>query len=105
MKDSLRNKVVVITGASSGIGRSIALESAGRGATVILIARRKDRLEEITAEAKELSGAEAYVFPTDMGKPESIEKTFDEITLVNLKNSWNKRCKMLLICSKLMFWG
>ncbi|MCT7722339.1 MAG: SDR family NAD(P)-dependent oxidoreductase, partial [Lactobacillus crispatus] len=54
MKDSLRNKVVVITGASSGIGRSIALESAGRGATVILIARRKNQLDEIAAEAKEL---------------------------------------------------
>ena len=47
MKDSLRNKVVVITGASSGIGRSIALESAGRGATVILIARRKKFSEYI----------------------------------------------------------
>lgn len=80
MKDSLRNKVVVITGASSGIGRSIALESAGRGATVILIARRKEQLDEIAAEAKELSGAEAYVFPTDMGKPEEIEQTFNAIT-------------------------
>ena len=52
MSDSLRNKVVVVTGASSGIGRSIVLESAGRGATVILIARRKERLEEIAAEAR-----------------------------------------------------
>lgn len=80
MKDSLRNKVVIVTGASSGIGRSIVLESAGRGATVILIARRKERLDEIAAEARELSGAEAYVFPTDMGKPDDIEKAFDEIT-------------------------
>lgn len=42
--------------------------------------QKKDRLEEIAAEARELSGAEAYVFPTDMGKPDDIEKTFDEIT-------------------------
>ncbi|WP_201346825.1 SDR family NAD(P)-dependent oxidoreductase, partial [Lactobacillus nasalidis] len=47
MSDSLRNKVVVITGASSGIGRSIAMESASRGATVVLLARRLDKLEEI----------------------------------------------------------
>lgn len=56
MSDSLRNKVVVVTGASSGIGRSIVLESAGRGATVILIARNKDKLEEIAAEADRKSG-------------------------------------------------
>lgn len=79
MSDSLRNKVVVVTGASSGIGRSIVLESAGRGATVILIARRKERLEEIAAEARELSGAKAYVFPTDMGKSDEIGATFNKI--------------------------
>lgn len=79
MSDSLRNKVVVVTGASSGIGRSIVLESAGRGATVILIARNKDKLEEIAAEAQELSGADTYVFPTDMGKADEIEATFKEI--------------------------
>ena len=45
MSNSLRDKVVVVTGASSGIGRSIALESASRGATVILMARHQDKLE------------------------------------------------------------
>ncbi|MDF7638857.1 SDR family oxidoreductase [Lactobacillus sp. ESL0791] len=82
MSDSLRNKVVVITGASSGIGRSIALESAGRGATVILLARSKDKLDKIAAEAQELSGASAYAFATDMGESDQIDATFKEIVKV-----------------------
>lgn len=79
MSNSLRNKVVVVTGASSGIGRSIALESAGRGATVVLIARNEAKLQDIAAEAKELSGAEAFLFPTDLGKADEIEATFKKI--------------------------
>ena len=55
MSNSLRDKVVVVTGASSGIGRSIVLESASRGATVILMARHQDKLEEIANEARQLS--------------------------------------------------
>ncbi|BDR60446.1 SDR family NAD(P)-dependent oxidoreductase [Lactobacillus xylocopicola] len=82
MSDSLRNKVVIVTGASSGIGRSVALESAGRGATVILLARRKDKLERIAAEAHELSGAPAYAFVTDMSESEEIDATFTEIVKV-----------------------
>jgi short-subunit dehydrogenase len=46
------NKVVMITGASSGIGRGIALEVAARGANVGLLARRQELLEEIVGEAK-----------------------------------------------------
>lgn len=79
MSNSLRNKVVVITGASSGIGRSIALESAGRGATVVLLSRNADKLTEIAEEAKKLSGSEAYVFPTDMGKADEIDASFNKI--------------------------
>ena len=55
MSNSLRDKVVVVTGASSGIGRSIALESASRGATVILMARDQDKLEEIATAARQMS--------------------------------------------------
>ena len=79
MSNSLRNKVVVITGASSGLGRSIALQSAERGANLILIARREEKLLEVAAEAKELSGAEVWVYPTDMGKANQIEDTFKKI--------------------------
>ncbi len=79
MSDSLRNKVVVITGASSGIGRAIALECAQRGASVLLLARHEAKLKEVAAEAASLSGSRALVFPTDMGKSEQIEKTFNDI--------------------------
>src|SRR5215217_1258635 len=47
------NKVVMITGASSGIGRGIALEVASRGANVGLLARREELLNEIVGEAKQ----------------------------------------------------
>ncbi|WEV40630.1 SDR family oxidoreductase [Lactobacillus sp. ESL0681] len=82
MSDSLRNKVVVVTGASSGIGRSIALETAGRGATVILIARNAVKLEQIAAEAQEVSGAATYSFPTDIGESSEIDATFNKIIQV-----------------------
>lgn len=49
-------KSVVVTGASSGMGRAIALDFAKEGATVIAVARRKERLEALAAEAEGLAG-------------------------------------------------
>jgi 3-oxoacyl-[acyl-carrier protein] reductase len=48
--DSLQDRVVVITGASAGIGRATALELIGAGARVVLGARRRDRLDTIVAD-------------------------------------------------------
>ncbi|KRL63549.1 SDR family NAD(P)-dependent oxidoreductase [Lactobacillus psittaci] len=79
MSDSLRDKVVVVTGASSGIGRSVALQAAERGANLILLARREEKLLEVAAEAKELSGSEVIVLPTDMGRADQIEASFKQI--------------------------
>lgn len=52
-KMRLENKVVVVTGASSGVGRETALLFAKEGAKVVAVARRKERLEELANECKE----------------------------------------------------
>lgn len=80
MDKSFRDKVVVVTGASSGIGKSIVMEMAQRQATVILIARNVAKLEEIAAEAQALSGEDAYVIPADMSHAEEIDAAFAQIT-------------------------
>lgn len=51
-----KDKTVLITGASSGIGKGFALRVAKDGATVLLAARRKDKLEEVKKEVEELGG-------------------------------------------------
>lgn len=61
----LSDFVVVITGASSGIGRATALEFARRGATVVLVARRADALSELAVECAHLGGR-AQVAPLDV---------------------------------------
>lgn len=61
----LQGKTVVVTGASSGIGRAVALEMARRGANVVLGARRAERLEQVAAECRAL-GVTATAVPTDV---------------------------------------
>lgn len=52
----LENKVAVVTGASSGVGKEIALLFAKEGAKVVAVARRKERLEELEKLSKSLPG-------------------------------------------------
>ncbi len=69
-----RDHVVIVTGASSGIGRSLALRLAGQGAKVVIAARRAERLEQVAAECRQrsrsafapLGGDEPLVIPTDV---------------------------------------
>jgi short-subunit dehydrogenase len=60
-----QDKVVLITGASSGVGRGLALELARRGASVGLLARRADALQEIVREI-EANGGRALAMPVDV---------------------------------------
>ena len=61
----IQGKVVAITGASSGIGEATALLIAGRGAKVVLGARRADRLQALAARIWAAGGEAAYA-PTDV---------------------------------------
>jgi NAD(P)-dependent dehydrogenase (short-subunit alcohol dehydrogenase family) len=66
---------VLVTGASSGIGREVALAFAGAGANVVLVARRAKVLAGVASEARKL-GAKALVIPTDVTKPASVAACF-----------------------------
>ena len=83
---NLKGKTVVVTGASSGIGRSVALEMARRGANVVLGARRLDRLESVAAECRKLD-VTAKAIATDVTRREDcrllIAEAGDVDVLVN----------------------
>ncbi len=70
------NKVVIVTGASSGIGEALAREFAQRGAKVVLGARSQERLEEITAEIK-AAGGEALSCGCDVVKEEDCKRLIE----------------------------
>jgi NADP-dependent 3-hydroxy acid dehydrogenase YdfG len=62
LMSGIEGKVVAITGASSGIGEATALLLAGRGAKVVLGARRTDRLAALAERMAKAGGAAAYVY-------------------------------------------
>ena len=77
MKNNIKNKVVWITGASSGIGEALAYEFIKREATVILSSRRKSELERVKYES--LYPEKCYVYPFDVTNSEEIEKVSREV--------------------------
>jgi len=88
MKNRISGKVVVITGASSGIGFATAKLLAKEGAIVSLAARRKEKLDQLVAEIAS-DGGQAAAFVTDITKREDVEalientlKTFGKIDVL-----------------------
>lgn len=75
----IKGKVVVVTGASSGIGEATAREFGREGARVVLAARRVERLEALAEEIQAMgTGAETLVVPSDLSKLEDIEALIDQ---------------------------
>ena len=72
------NKVVMITGASSGIGRSLAFHLAARGAKVGLVARRAETLDELVKEIQS-KGGNAVALPADVQDEKAIGTAADNL--------------------------
>src|SRR5688500_13687868 len=70
---AVNGKTVVITGASSGIGRAAAVKIAAPGGIPLLVARTQEKLEEVKAEI-EAAGGSAYVYPCDLSDFDAIEE-------------------------------
>ena len=70
-----QDKSILITGASSGIGKAVALRVAQDKGTLILAARGEDKLNQVKQEVEKL-GAKAYVIPTDVTDAEQVKSLF-----------------------------
>lgn len=73
----LDNRVAIVTGASSGVGRGVALKLAENGAKVCVCARRMEKLEELTAEVKALGG-EMFPVVCDVTDPAQIHNVVEQ---------------------------
>ncbi|HEX6585259.1 MAG TPA: SDR family NAD(P)-dependent oxidoreductase [Solirubrobacterales bacterium] len=69
----LRDNLVLVTGASSGIGAEIARAAADRGARLLLVARGREALEKVAAEIRDAAG-DATVMPADLANLDDVER-------------------------------
>jgi NADP-dependent 3-hydroxy acid dehydrogenase YdfG len=78
MHEGIEGKVVLITGASSGLGEETARHLASRGATVALAARRKDRLDGLVRQITR-TGGQATAYKLDVTDKEQVRTVVDQI--------------------------
>jgi short-subunit dehydrogenase len=87
LEDSVKNRNVMITGASSGIGEAAALEIGRAHGTVLLVARTKKNLDKVAREVERVGG-EAHVLPCNLSELEDIDRmtaqVLDEFGVVDL---------------------
>lgn len=82
---TLKNRIVFLTGASSGIGRACARQFAAAGARCILAARREERLQEVARELKTKYGAESCVVELDVTDEEGVAAAIE-----GLPDDWSE---------------
>ena len=77
MKRDLQNSRAIVTGASSGIGRAVALELARHGAGVVVVARREDRLRELAEQNRRAGQAPVEIVVGDITDPATRQRALD----------------------------
>jgi short-subunit dehydrogenase len=78
LKKSVEGKRIVVTGASSGIGKTLAFKIAEAGGEVILVSRTREKLEEVAKQMEELGG-KGHVMPADLSDLDDIERLANEV--------------------------
>lgn len=99
MSRRFENKVALVTGASSGIGRATAKQLAAEGAKVAVIARRKDRLDELVSEI-ESEGGQGLAIAADL-----IEKDDRERAVETVVSKWNHQLDVLVNAAGIIAFG
>ena len=74
----IRGRTVLVTGASDGIGKEVAVQAAAAGAHVLLVSRTREKLEAVQAEIEEAGGT-AFVHPADLSDMDDVERLADEV--------------------------
>ncbi|KAL3683484.1 hypothetical protein R1sor_001506 [Riccia sorocarpa] len=77
-RENLKNHVVVITGASSGIGEELAYKYAKRGTKLVLSARRAEKLNQVAERARSMGAADAFVIPCDVTSEEDCKSLIEQ---------------------------
>jgi hypothetical protein len=80
-----KNKTAVVTGASSGLGVEYAKELAARGANLVLVARRKEALDELAAKITKTSGVKVQTIALDLSTPTSAKKLMAELKKLKIE--------------------
>jgi short-subunit dehydrogenase len=75
----LEGRTALVTGASSGIGSEFARQLGAMGATLVISARRKERLDALAEEIREQHGVEVRVVVADLSDPAAAARMFDEL--------------------------
>ena len=78
MRERLDGRVALVTGSSTGIGRAIAMELAGRGAAVVVNSRNADQVEAVAAAVRE-AGGEALALSADVSRPKEATRLVDTV--------------------------
>jgi len=79
------NKTALITGASTGIGKELAIIHAEKGGDLVIVARNKVKLEELKTELEKKYSVKVMVIAKDLGTPSAPKEIFDEVKKAGIK--------------------